>query len=92
MTYNPDFKDGAAYIGGEFVPIGEAKISVLDWGFTRSDAVYDVVHVKDGRFFRLDDHLARFERSMARRRIELAEDRQALKDILVWSHALDEAA
>ncbi|WP_425404395.1 aminotransferase class IV [Hwanghaeella sp.] len=83
MTHNPDFKDGAAYIGGEFVPIGEAKISVLDWGFTRSDAVYDVVHVKDGRFFRLDDHLARFERSMARRRIELAEDRQALKDILV---------
>lgn len=77
------YQDGAAYMGGAFVPIGDAKISVLDWGFTRSDAVYDVVHVKDGRFFRLDDHLARFERSMARRRIVIDEDRQAVKDILV---------
>ena len=83
MTTTQAYADGAAYIGGTFVPVAEAKISVLDWGFTRSDAVYDVVHVKDGRFFRLDDHLARFERSMARRRIAIPEGREALKDILV---------
>ena len=52
--------DGAAYIDGAFVPIAEAKIPVLDWGFLRSDCTYDVVHVWGGRFFRLDHHLDRF--------------------------------
>lgn len=83
MTHTAEYQDGAAYSGGAFVPVAEAKISVLDWGFTRSDAVYDVVHVKDGRFFRLDDHLARFERSMARRRIAIPESREDVKEILV---------
>jgi hypothetical protein len=36
---------GAAWIGGEYRPVEEAKISVLDRGVTRSDATYDVVHV-----------------------------------------------
>ena len=36
---------GAAWIDGGYCPVGEAKISVLDLGVTRSDAVYDVVHV-----------------------------------------------
>ena len=68
---------GMAFIDGRFCPIGEAKISVLDWGLLRSDATYDVVHVWKGRFFRLDDHLARFRRSVAslRMTLPLAEDR-----------------
>lgn len=59
------FAAGAAFVGGEYVPIGQASVSVLDWGFTKSDVTYDVVHVWGGAFFRLDDHLARFARSMA---------------------------
>ncbi|NEK55262.1 branched-chain amino acid--2-keto-4-methylthiobutyrate aminotransferase, partial [Rhizobium leguminosarum] len=59
-----DFSKGAAFSDGKFVPAGEAAISVLDWGFTRSDVTYDVVHVRDGAFFRLQDHLDRFERSL----------------------------
>jgi branched-chain amino acid aminotransferase len=76
------FAAGAAYIKGAFVPIGQAAISVLDWGFTRSDVVYDVVHVYRGGFFRLEDHLNRFEHSMWARRLSLAEDRTAIADIL----------
>jgi branched-chain amino acid aminotransferase len=64
MTEGPDFSHGAAFCDDRFVPIAEAKISVLDWGFTRSDVTYDVVHVKNGSFFRLADHLDRFERSL----------------------------
>ncbi|HWJ71701.1 MAG TPA: aminotransferase class IV [Kaistia sp.] len=64
MSETPDFSRGAAFCDGRFVPISEAKISVLDWGFTRSDVTYDVVHVRDGAFFRLADHLDRFERSL----------------------------
>ncbi|NEI59358.1 branched-chain amino acid--2-keto-4-methylthiobutyrate aminotransferase [Rhizobium leguminosarum] len=59
-----DFSKGAAFSDGKFVPAGEAAISVLDWGFTRSDVTYDVVHVRDGAFFRLQDHLDRFEHSL----------------------------
>ena len=44
---------GVAWIDGRYCPIGEAKISVLDLGVTRSDGSYDVVHVWDGRFYRL---------------------------------------
>ena len=32
MTEGPDFSHGAAFCDGRFVPIAEAKISVLDWG------------------------------------------------------------
>ena len=54
------YTHGAAFIDQEIVPISEAKISILDWGFLHSDATYDVVHVWRGKFFRLNDHLERF--------------------------------
>jgi branched-chain amino acid aminotransferase len=73
---------GAAYIDGEFRPIEEAKISVLDLGLTRGDCTYDVVHVWKGRFFRLDDHLDRFHESMARLRLDPGHSRDEVADIL----------
>ena len=80
---DPDgFAGGAAYIKGRFVPMAEATIPVTDWGFTRSDVVYDVVHVFNGGFFRLQDHLDRFERAMARRRLRPPEDRAAIEAVL----------
>ena len=79
---DPRFEGGAAYIGKRFVPMTEATIPVTDWAFTRSDAVYDVVHVFQGGFFRLPDHLDRFERSMARRRLKPPEGRAEIESIL----------
>ncbi len=76
------YADGAAYVRGGFVPIAEATIPVTDWGFTRSDAVYDVVHVFRGGFFRLDDHLDRFTHSMRARRLHPPEDRARMEAIL----------
>ena len=57
--------DGVAFIDGEYSPAHEARIPPFDLGFTRGDAVYDTVSVWKGRFFRLDDHIARFLRSCA---------------------------
>ncbi len=74
--------DGAAYIDGEFVPISEAKISVLDWGFTKSDVTYDVAHVWKGSFFRLDDHIRRFNASIAGLRMTLPFDDAGLAEVL----------
>lgn len=76
------FARGAAYTAGRYVPIAEAGISVIDWGFTRSDTVYDVVHVFENGFFRLDDHLDRFMISMEKRRLRPPEDRAAIEAIL----------
>jgi branched-chain amino acid aminotransferase len=79
---DPRFANGAAYVRDRFVPIAEATIPVTDWGFTRSDVVYDVVHVWEGAFFRLADHLDRFHASMAKRRLKIAEDREGLAAVL----------
>jgi branched-chain amino acid aminotransferase len=73
---------GAAWIDGEYCPIEDAKISVLDLGVTRSDCTYDVVHVWHGRFYRLDAHLDRFAVSCTRLRLDPGQDRAAIEDIL----------
>src|SRR6185369_17217201 len=83
------FPPGTAYIEGRFCAIAEAKISVLDWGFLRSDATYDVVHVWNGRFFRLDQHIDRFYRSMAGFRMSITESKDELKAILCACVRLD---
>ena len=54
---------GIAFIDGEYVEAADAKISIFDLGFMRSDVVYDVVSTWKGLFFRLDDHVARFQRA-----------------------------
>ena len=66
----PDYTQGAAYVRGQYVPIGEAAIPMTDWGFLRSDAAYDVVTVWDGAFFRLNAHLERFAASCQRFRLD----------------------
>jgi len=62
--------------------LAEAKISILDWGFLRSDATYDVVHVWKGRFFRLDKHIDRFFESTKKLRMPCQMNRDELKKIL----------
>ena len=78
-----DFSSGAAYVDGKFVPIAEAKISLLDWGFLHSDATYDVAHVWKGKFFRLDDHIERFLSGMDKLRMTIPRNRGNLRSILV---------
>ncbi len=77
-TYPP----GVAYADGQYFDVREAKVSILDWGFLRSDATYDVVHVWDGRFFRLDRHLDRFFASMEGLRLSAPCSREEIVRIL----------
>ena len=74
--------DGVAFIDGEYVPAHEARIPLFDLGFTRGDAVYDTVSVWKGRFFRLDDHVARFLRSCAGARLTCPHPPEGVKRIL----------
>ena len=77
------FTDGCAHFAGAFVPIAEAGIPIRDYGFLRSDATYDVVHVWDGAFFRLDVHLDRFFRNIARLRMTCPLSRDSVRDVLI---------
>jgi len=78
-----DFSNGAAYVDEQFVPIAEAKISILDWGFLHSDATYDVAHVWKGKFFRLDDHIDRFVSGIDKLHMSIRHKRGDLRSILI---------
>ena len=52
------------YLNGEFVPLADAKISVLDRGFIYGDGVYEVVPVYGRHAFRMPQHLARLQYSL----------------------------
>jgi branched-chain amino acid aminotransferase len=77
-----DFSGGAAYVDGRFVPLDKATLPITDWGYRRSDVTYDVVSVWRGLFFRLDDHIARFRRSMNALRLSPAETDDDIRRIL----------
>ena len=57
------------YLNGEFLPLAEAKIPVLDRGFIFGDGVYEVIPVYDRTPLRLEGHLARLQRSLDALRI-----------------------
>ncbi|WP_295812458.1 aminotransferase class IV [uncultured Nitratireductor sp.] len=76
------YPSGVAFLDGQYVPMAEAKISVLDWGFLHSDATYDTVHVWNGCFFRLDEHLNRFFGGLEKLRMTIPHDRAAVAEIL----------
>ena len=73
---------GVAYVGGGYAPLAEAKIPLLDQGFLHSDLTYDVPAIWDGRFFRLEDHLDRFERSLAKLRLNNPLTREQMRQTL----------
>ena len=52
------------YLNGNFMPLGEARISVLDRGFIFGDGVYEVIPVYSRHPFRLAEHLRRLQRSL----------------------------
>ncbi|MCC7048130.1 MAG: aminotransferase class IV [Alphaproteobacteria bacterium] len=74
-----DFSKGVALVDGKMVPVAEARMPITDWGFLRSDVTYDVVHVWKGSFFRLDDHIKRFQASMKGLRLTMPYDAAGLK-------------
>jgi len=77
-----EFDGGSVFIDGDWKPLSEAKISLFDWGFTRSDATYDVASVWKGAFFRLDDHLDRFFASMRKLRMAIPHGRDDVRAIV----------
>jgi D-alanine transaminase len=61
--------DSLCYLNGDYLPLPEARVSVLDRGFIFGDGVYEVVPVYDRRLFRFQEHMARLDRSLSKLRI-----------------------
>jgi len=52
------------HLNGRFLPLEDAKISVLDRGFIYGDGVYELIPVYHRQPYRLRQHLARLQRSL----------------------------
>ncbi len=76
------FANGVGFVDGAFVPIADARIPILDWGFLRGDATYDVVSVWNGHFFRLHDHLDRFYAGVDELQLTVGLERDQLASVL----------
>ncbi len=61
--------ESLCYLNGEYLPLAQAKVSVLDRGFIFGDGVYEVVPVYRRRLFRFEEHMDRMDRGLSKIRI-----------------------
>lgn len=73
--------DSIAYVNGSFVPLSDAKISVLDRGFLFADGIYEVSAVLDGKLVDNASHLARLERSVGEIKLALPETVERITEL-----------
>jgi len=52
------------YLNGQYLPLSDAKISVLDRGFLFGDGVYEVIPSYLGKLFHFPEHIQRLENSL----------------------------
>ena len=70
------------YLNGNFEPLEEARISVMDRGFLFGDGVYEVIPAYGGRLFRLEPHLDRLQDSLDGIRLGNPLGREAWREVL----------
>ena len=70
------------YVNGDYMPEGEAKVSIFDRGFLFADGVYEVTSVLDGKLIDFDGHAVRLQRSLD----ELGMQNPISKDDLLKVH------
>lgn len=80
------------YLNGQYMPIEEARIPVLDRGFIFGDGIYEYIPVFDRVPFRLREHYQRMVRSLAEVKIPNSFDEAsftAIVEKLVAAHPWD---
>jgi branched-chain amino acid aminotransferase len=70
------------YLNGKFLPLSQAKVSILDRGFCYGDALFETMRVYSGKIFHLDLHLDRLERGAHQIFMKLPESRERIQEIL----------
>src|SRR5260221_9167363 len=79
----PNGEIAMVFLNGKFMPIEEARVPVLDRGFIFGDGIYELVPVYSRVPFRMDEHLARLERSLAAVRIRNPYSREEWREIIL---------
>jgi len=69
------------YVNGDYLPEGEAKISVFDRGFLFADGVYEVTSVLNGKLIAFDGHVERLANSLSELDMPSPADRDTLLTI-----------
>ena len=84
MSIDPELAtvQGVAFVDGTYMPLAEATLPLLERGFLRSDVTYDAIHVWNGKIFRLQDHIERFQASIAGLKMSLPYSAQEIADIV----------
>ena len=54
------------YLNGDYLPVEQATVSVLDRGFLFGDGIYEVIPVFGLKPLRIDEHLQRLQNSLSR--------------------------
>ena len=70
------------YLNGDYLPLADAKISVMDRGFLFGDGVYEVIPAYAGKLFRLEDHLLRLDNSLKSIRLQNPHSHEQWRDLL----------
>ncbi len=73
--------DRIAYVNGSFLPIADAKVSILDRGFLFADGIYEVAAVLEGKLIDNASHLARLQRSVGEISLTLPETTERIQEI-----------
>jgi D-alanine transaminase len=71
-----------AYLNGEYLPLEECKVSVLDRGFIFGDAIYELIPVYNSKPFCLEAHLERLARSLDQIKISNPHSKDGWKQII----------
>lgn len=83
------------YLNGEYLPLAEARIPVMDRGFLFGDGIYEVIPAYGGRLFRLRQHLQRLDNSLRAIRMnpphDLDEWRRILQRLLEQAPGTDQS-
>lgn len=61
--------EAIVYLNGDYLPLSEARVPVLDRGFIFGDGVYEVIPAYGGKLFRLNEHMQRLQNSLGGVRI-----------------------
>ncbi len=81
------------YLNGSFIPLADAKVSILDRGFMFADGVYEVLRFLGGHPFEAEQHLARLRASLEAVRISFPEvDWLAVSQELLKRNKLTDAS
>lgn len=79
-----------AFLNGNYVPLADARVSILDRGMLFSDAAYEVVSVIGGQLLDLDRHIARLQRSLSELTIKTDADWRKISLDLIARNQLEE--